>query len=134
MDASGVDESSHGPAEGIQLTDHVAFAHPADAGIAAHLANLVEVHGEQRRGHAHAGGDMRSLDPGMPAADHHHLRHGRPLHSPLTLGIEVSLLSWGTFSPPLLRSAVRNRRVGTIPACPPPITTTCVMAVRSILL
>ena len=50
MDAAGVGEPAHGPAQGVQLPHHVALAHPADAGVAAHLADLVQVHGQEGRG------------------------------------------------------------------------------------
>ena len=69
VDPGGVDEAAHGPPQGVQLAHHVALADPPDAGIAAHLADLVEVHGEQGHGHAHAGSHMRGLKSRVPPAD-----------------------------------------------------------------
>ena len=71
MDAGGVDEPAHGAAQGVQLAHHVALAHPADAGIAAHLPDLVEVEGQQGGRHAHPGRDVRGLDARVPSSDHH---------------------------------------------------------------
>jgi len=85
MDPRGVNEAAHHTAEGIQLAHHVAFAHAANAGIAAHLANLIEVHGEQGGVHAHAGSYVRSLNPGMPPPDDHHLPHQSPKSAQDTL-------------------------------------------------
>jgi hypothetical protein len=71
VDAIGVGEPAHSPAQGVQLPHHVPLAHAADAGVAAHLADLIQVHGEQGGGHTHAGGNVRRLDAGVPASDHH---------------------------------------------------------------
>ena len=50
------------------------LASAADRGIAAHLADGVEVAAHQGGAHAQAGGRCRGLDAGMAATDHHHLR------------------------------------------------------------
>ena len=73
MNSGRVYEATHRPAQRVQLTHHVALAHATDARIAAHLADLVQVHGQQRRGHAHASGDMGCLDPRMTSANDHNV-------------------------------------------------------------
>ena len=70
LDAYGIGDFAHDAAEGVDFADEVAFGHAADGGIAAHLGDEVEVHGDERGLEAHARGGHRGFAAGMACADH----------------------------------------------------------------
>lgn len=65
LNGGSIGVHSHFPADGINLSDHMALGQATDRGIAAHLPNGVEIHGEKKRLTPHSGGGERGLDPGM---------------------------------------------------------------------
>ena len=62
--------AAHFAAEGIQLTDQVAFGEAADRRIAGHACQGVESRSNERGFDAHPGGGERRLAAGVAAADH----------------------------------------------------------------
>ena len=70
LDPGLVGGHGHRPAQGIHLLDQVALADAADRRVAAHLAERLDVVGQQQRLAAHARRGQGSLGPGMAAADH----------------------------------------------------------------
>lgn len=69
LDAGFVDGFGHFAAEGVQLADEVTFAESTDGGVAGHLADGLEVHGEQEGFEADAGGGEGGFDAGVSASD-----------------------------------------------------------------
>ena len=70
LDARRIGGERHDAAERIDLLDEVALADAADRGVAAHLAESLDVVREQERAPAHAGGRERRLGAGVPASHH----------------------------------------------------------------
>jgi hypothetical protein len=54
LDAGRVCHPAHQPVQGIDLAHQMALAHPADGGIAGHLAQGLEGMGQQQRARAKA--------------------------------------------------------------------------------
>jgi CDP-diacylglycerol--serine O-phosphatidyltransferase len=75
MDSGAVNETPHYTTQGVQFPDHVPFPDPADTWIAAHLADLIQIQGEQSGVHPHPGGDIRSLNARVPTPYHHQMLH-----------------------------------------------------------
>ena len=73
LDAGLVRRERHGAAQRIDLLDQMALADAADGRVAAHLAERLDVVGEQQRAPPHAGGRERGLGAGVAAADHDHV-------------------------------------------------------------
>ena len=73
LDTAGIDGSAHQAAHGVDLTDDVPFGNAADGRIAAHLANGVQIRGQQRRVRAHAGRSGSSFSTGVSGTDHQHV-------------------------------------------------------------
>ncbi len=48
LDAHGIGNFAHDAAEGVDLTHQVTLCDAADGGVAAHLRDEVEVHGNER--------------------------------------------------------------------------------------
>ena len=69
LDARLVGGQRHHAAQRVHLFDQVAFANAADAGVAAHLAQGLDVVGQQQSLAAHAGRGQGSLGSGVAAAD-----------------------------------------------------------------
>ena len=69
LDAGLVGGRGHRAAQRVHLLDQVALADAADAGVAAHLAQRLDVVGQQQRLAAHAGRGQCGLGAGMAAAD-----------------------------------------------------------------
>ena len=69
LDAALVGGQRHGAAQRVDLLDQMALADAADGRVAAHLAQRLDVVGQQQRLAAHAGGGQRRLGAGMAAAD-----------------------------------------------------------------
>ena len=70
LDAGLVRRAAHGPAERIDLLDQMRLADAADGGIAGHLADGLDAHGEQQRARTGARRGERCLGAGVTAADH----------------------------------------------------------------
>ena len=77
LDAGGVSIDSHGTAECIDLTDHVAFGESAHCRIARHLPDSVGVLGKHQRLTTEAGCCHSCFNPGMACADHDHVIRSR---------------------------------------------------------
>ena len=69
LDAGLVGGCGHGSTQCIHLLDQMSFADAADAGVAAHLAQGLDVVGQQQGRAPHAGSCQGSLGAGMAAAD-----------------------------------------------------------------
>ena len=59
--------------EGVDLADQVALAQAADGRVAGHLADRLELVGEQQRARAQPRGRGRGLAAGVAAADDDHV-------------------------------------------------------------
>ena len=70
LDAGRVGDAPHQPVEGVDFTDEMALAKPADGGIAGHCADRREGQGDERGVRADARGGRRRLAAGMAAAHH----------------------------------------------------------------
>ena len=69
LDAGGVDGAAHGAAEGVDFSHDLSFGHAADGRIATHLADGIEIGGQERGLGPHAGRGQGRLGARMPAAD-----------------------------------------------------------------
>ena len=79
MPASSV-AMRHRAAQRIDLLDQMALADAADRRIAGHLAQRLDVVGQQQRARAHPGRCERSLGAGMAAADDDDVETLREVH------------------------------------------------------
>ena len=70
LDAGAIRGVRHRAAQRVDLLDQVALADAADGGIAAHLADRLDVVAEQQRARTGARGGQRGLGAGVAAADH----------------------------------------------------------------
>ena len=70
LDESLVGQLTHGAAQGVNLTDQMTLGRAADAGVAAHPANRIQIHGQQQGSAAHIGRRQRRFDSGVSPADH----------------------------------------------------------------
>ena len=77
----GVGEHAHHAAERVDLADDLPLGHSADRRIAAHLADGVAVHRQQRGAQAHPRRGQGRLEPGMPRAHHDDIESVRILAS-----------------------------------------------------
>ena len=69
-----VGQPAHQPVEGVDLAHQVALAQAADGRVAGHLADGLELVGEQQGARAEARRRGRGLAAGVPAADDDHVR------------------------------------------------------------
>jgi len=69
LDADGVGNFAHDAAESVDFPDEMALGDAADGGVAAHLGDEVEVHGDERGLEAHVGGGHGGFAPGVSGAD-----------------------------------------------------------------
>ena len=69
LDAGGVDGAAHRAAQGVDFADDLPFGHAADGRIAAHLADGIEVGGQQCGLGADACRGQGRLGARMSAAD-----------------------------------------------------------------
>ncbi len=69
LDAGGVGVDSHLAAERVDLAHHLSLGQSADGWVARHLADGVQVHGQEQRLASHARGSQRRLDAGMARPD-----------------------------------------------------------------
>src|SRR5438552_15424149 len=75
LDRRAIGGPPHDPAEGIDLAHHGALRDPADGGIAGHVADGVEVGGEQESVGAQAGGHDGGFRAGMTGAYNDYIIH-----------------------------------------------------------
>ena len=95
LDRGGIGIQSHRSAQGIDLADHVSLPETSDGGVAAHLANGVQVLGQDRNLGAKAGRRQGGLHAGVPGAHHQDVvLFGITKHNLLARGRETSSL-WG---------------------------------------
>ena len=71
LDADGVGDFAHDAAEGIDFADEVTFGDTADGGVAGHLRDEVEVHGDHGGAETHAGGGTGGFASGVTGSDDH---------------------------------------------------------------
>ena len=69
LDAGGVGEAAHEPAEGVDLPHELPLGEAADRGVAGHPADRGGRRRQERRAPAHPRRGVRGLDPRVPAAD-----------------------------------------------------------------
>ena len=79
LDAGDVAEPAHDAVHGVDLAHQMALAQAADGRIARHLADGLELLGQQQGGRARARGRRRGLAAGVAAADDDDVEgvHGR---------------------------------------------------------
>ena len=75
LDAGGIRQLPHHPAEGVDLVHQVALGRAADGRVARHAANGRGAAGDQARAAAHARGRHRRLDAGVSAANYDQIEH-----------------------------------------------------------
>ena len=73
LDGGLVGDAAHQTVQGVDLANEVALSEAADGRIAAHLADRLELMGEQQGARAGAPGGMGRLAASMAAADHDHI-------------------------------------------------------------
>ena len=86
LDADSVGHLAHDAAEGVDFADQVALGHAADGGIAAHLGDEVEVHGDEGGFEAHARRGHGGLAAGVSRAHHGNVVLFRKSHLVLFYG------------------------------------------------
>ena len=69
LDAGGVGHPAHDAVERVDLADQVALAQAADGRVAAHLADGLELVGQQQRARAQTRRRSRGFAAGVAAAD-----------------------------------------------------------------
>ena len=69
LDGGGIGVQADGPAEGVDFTNHVAFAKAANGRVAAHLANGIKVLCQDCDFAAEAGRRQGGLDASMAGAN-----------------------------------------------------------------
>ena len=70
LDGGGVGDLSHEAAEGVDLAHEMPLRDAADARIAAHLRDVVQIHGEHQGRRAEPRGCRGGFTGGMTSADH----------------------------------------------------------------
>ncbi len=93
LDARLVDGEGHDTAEGVDFFDQMPLADTTDGWIAGHLADGIEVLGEQKCAHAETGGRSSRFRPGVTTANDDDIK--LILHGGI---IRVSAGSWQFFS------------------------------------
>ena len=73
LNAGGIDGPAHQAAQGVDFADDLPLGHAADGRIAAHLADGIEIRGQQRRAGSQARRGRGRFRAGMAGADHHHV-------------------------------------------------------------
>ena len=68
LDADGVGDFAHDAAERVDFADEMALGDAADGGVAAHLGDEIEVHGDERGLEAHARGGHCGFAAGVTGA------------------------------------------------------------------
>ena len=70
MDRTRIGRARNHPVKGIDLADEMALAQTTDRRITTHGADRCRIERDERGARAHACGNRRRLDAGMPAANH----------------------------------------------------------------
>jgi hypothetical protein len=70
LDGGPVAHDPRLPSQCIDLAHDLPLGHPAHGWVAAHLGNLVHIHGDEQRLRAHIGCCRRCFTPGMSRAYH----------------------------------------------------------------
>ena len=121
LDPGLVDRARHFTAEGVDFAHQMALADAADSRIAGHLANVVEIEGQQQSRAAETRRGERGFYPCVAGTDHndvvvhsdsHLLDFSRRAYFPMqkswkTRSRMSSLLTWPVISP-IWSNAVRN--------------------------
>ena len=81
LDAGAIGATRHRAAQGVDLAHQVALADPADGRVAAHLADGLDVLGQQQHARAAARRGQRGLGAGVAAADHDDVVRARKVHA-----------------------------------------------------
>ena len=69
LNSGGIGIKTHCASQGIDFANHVALAQPANRGVATHLADRVEILGQDCDLATETGGSQRCLDPGVASAN-----------------------------------------------------------------
>ena len=91
LDADGVGDFAHDAAESVDFADQMALGDAADGGVAAHLGDEVEVHGDERGLEAHARGGHGGLAAGVARAHHGDIVLFGKSHPILFYGLEPEI-------------------------------------------
>ena len=82
LDAALIGGQGHGATQGVDFLDQMAFANPANRGVATHLPQGFDVVAQQQGLGAHARGRQRRFGAGMAAAHHNDVKcFGIPHHT-----------------------------------------------------
>ena len=73
LDPDGVRHFAHHPAQRVDLAHQVPFGDAADGGIAGHLRDQVQVHGDHGGAQPHARARPRGFASRVAGSDHHHV-------------------------------------------------------------
>ena len=73
LDADRIGDFGHDAAEGVDFADEVTFGDASDGGVAGHLRDEVQVHGDHGGAESHAGAGSRGFATGVAGADDHDL-------------------------------------------------------------
>ncbi len=73
LDGSGISIECHGSAKGVDLSDHVSLGEATDGGVAAHLADGVEILRKHGNLTSHARSSKGGLDACVPGPDHENI-------------------------------------------------------------
>ncbi len=80
LDADSVSYFAHNAAERVDFADQMPLGYAAHGGVATHLGDEVEVHGDKGGFQAHARRSHRRLTTGVPRAHHGHIVLFRKSH------------------------------------------------------
>src|SRR5688572_4794403 len=74
LNPSPVDHAAHNAAEGVYLSDNMAFSDSADGRVARHLADQVQIYSYQSRLRTKARGGRGRFASRVPCPDHNHIK------------------------------------------------------------
>jgi hypothetical protein len=74
LNAGAINDTAHDAAQRVNLAHNVAFPDTANCGIAGHLADQIEVQGDERCVRAEPRGSRSGLAAGMASADYNHVK------------------------------------------------------------
>ena len=115
LDADGVGHLAHNAAESVDFADQMSLGHAAHGGVAAHLGDEVEIHGDERGFQSHARRGHGGLAAGVSRAHHGDVVLFRKCHLLLFYGfVRLGALSpTGSASFSALRPAYTHRVIDT---------------------
>src|SRR5580658_2581267 len=126
LDADRVCDLAHNAAESVDFADQMALGDAADGGVAGHLGDQVEVHGDDRRLEAHARGGHGRFAAGVACADYGDVELFGEAHSSLIVRSQNSAVGTavarpenggGKRMPPLNQDYLLRRSVGAFNCC-----------------